>query len=527
MKELAVLHSASLAASNALDVDQLIEQVTDVIGNMLYSDNFGVLLFDADARVLKPHSSYRGTTQEILSKPFPVTERIAGKVAQTGRSLRVGNVTKEPLYFEVTAGVQSELCVPVISRGQVIGVINTESTKENAYSERDERLLITIANTLATATDKLRSFEEEQQRAAELEALYQASRSLALSLEPEIIGRNLITTMDELLGYEFASVHLLEDQNHCLVPLAISEKARDLENYENDRQSFIHENIQVGDGILGWVAEHAQPIRTGDVTQEKRYFAVLKNIRSELCVPLIARGKVIGVLNIESIHPNAYQERDENLLTALANSAAIAFENARLYKSELARREEAKSLRMATASLSTALDISALYEIIFNSMAKLIPYDSASIEIINQDCSEIVALRGHPDGQQHIGRTYSWDASQWGDWNDLWKDQHKPMILADVRLEPRFEKRKGSEYIRSWMGVPIVVEERLFGLINLDHRAQDFYTEEQAAMAQTFANQAGIAIEKAQLYQEALRTAERRAVLHRISQDIVRFRQRF
>ena len=97
--------------------------------------------------------------------------------------------------------------------------------------------------------------------------------------------------------------------------------------------------------------------RIGDVTQEKRYFAVLKNIRSELCVPLVARGKVIGVLNIESTVPNAYSERDENLLTALANSAAIALENARLYKSELARREQAETLRTATASLSTALEL--------------------------------------------------------------------------------------------------------------------------------------------------------------------------
>ena len=74
-------------------------------------------------------------------------------------------------------------------------------------------------------------FEEARQRATELEALYQASRSLALSLEPEIIGKNLIRTMDELLGYEFASVHWLDDPGEFLIHLAISPKAQDLENY--------------------------------------------------------------------------------------------------------------------------------------------------------------------------------------------------------------------------------------------------------------------------------------------------------
>ncbi len=525
VEELAVLHSASLAASNALHVDQLMEQVTTVIGDTLYPDNFGILLFDGATSTLRPHPSYRGTSRENLSKPLPATQGLTGKVRRTGKPVRTGDVTKEPSYFEVTDGVRSELCVPIISRDQVIGVINTESKKPDAYSERDERLLITIANTLATATDKLRLFEEARQRAIELEALYQASRSLALSLEPAIIGKNLITTMDELLGYEFASVHLLDDQSQGLDLIAISEKAQDSGNYEKDRQLLANEKVQLGAGIIGWVAQHGQLIRTGDVTQEKRYLPVLRNIRSELCVPLIARGKVIGALNIESPDSNAYTERDENLLTALANSAAIAFENAHLYKSELARREQAETLRAATAALSTALDLDSLYQIILDSVAKLIPYDRASIETMNNGCLKIVAERGLAAGFQRIGQEYIWDFHKWGEWNDLWKDEYKPMVLSDIQSDDRFIKNSNNESIHCWMGVPMVVGDKVFGLINLENQKPNFFTEENAAVAQTFANQAGIAIEKAQLYQDAVRAAERRAVLHRISQDITRFSQ--
>src|SRR5689334_25319283 len=109
-------------------------------------------------------------------------------VTRTGNPIRLGDVTRESAYFGVTDGVVSELCVPIISHGQVIGVINSESKKQDAFSERDERLLTTIAHTLATAADKLRSFDEAGQRATELEARYQASRSLAVSLEPRIVG---------------------------------------------------------------------------------------------------------------------------------------------------------------------------------------------------------------------------------------------------------------------------------------------------------------------------------------------------
>jgi PAS domain S-box-containing protein len=525
VEELAVLHSTSLAASNALQIDQLIEQVTNIIGDTLYPDNFGVLLFDGTTNTLKPHASYRGTSPESLSRTLSISEGISGKVAMTGMPIRVGDVTKESAYFEVTKGVQSELCVPIISRGQIIGVINTESKKQYAYSERDERILITIANTLATATEKLRSFEEARQRATELEALYQASRSLALSLEPEIIGKNLIATMDELLGYEFASVHLLDDQTQLLTPIAISEKARNPEKIESDKLYVLSEKRHLGDGIIGWVAQHGHPINAGDVTKEKRYFAVLKNIRSELCVPMIARGKVIGALNIESTQLDAYTKRDENLLTALANSAAIAFENARLYKSELARREQAETLRAATASLSTALELSNLYKIILDSVAKLVPYDRAFIQVMNQDCLETVAGQGLIVGDQSIGQKHPWNPSEWGEWNELWQNQDKPMIIADTQSEDWFLKHRDHLSLHSWMGVPMVVGAKVFGLLNLEHRERNFYTEEHAAVAQTFANQAGIAIEKAKLYQGALQAAERRAVLHRISQDIVRFSQ--
>jgi GAF domain-containing protein len=233
---------------------------------------------------------------------------------------------------------------------------------------------------------------------------------------------------------------------------------------------------------------------------------------------------VIGVLDIESTDLSAYSERDENLLTALANSAAIALENARLYKSELARREQAEALRTATASLSTVLEIQKLYGIILDSAAKLVRYDHATIEIVKQGCLETVAERGSSYGQ-HIEPKKPWNSKHWEDWQEIWKGQYRPLVLSDVQGEDDPSKKTDHRSIRSWMRVPLVAGEKVFGLINLESEQPNLFTEEYAGILQTFANQAGIAIEKAQLYQDALRAAERRAVLHRISQDIVRFTQ--
>ena len=521
LEEIAVLHSASVAASTARHVDELIEQITNVIGDSLYPDNFGVLLVDERTNMLKPHRSYRGTSRENLSTPLPLTQGITGKVAQTGAIVRVGSISDEPSYVEATDGVQSELCVPIVSHGRILGVINTESKRRDAYSERDERLLITIANTLATATEKLKSFGEARQRATELAALYRASRSLALSLEPEIIGKNLITTLDELLGYEFASVHLVDEENQILVPLAASQKAQEFKHYEKNRTSIVHENVRLGDRIVGWVGRHGQSIRTGDVSQDERYFAVFKNIKSELCVPLIARGRVIGTLNIESLEPDAYTERDENLLTALANSAAIAFENARLYKSEQKRRQEAETLRQAASVISSTLDPKGVVKEILVALKQVIPYDSATVFFHEEDKLRIVMVQGAANAESLVNRTFPAD----DEFFQIVLKTCRPVILQDAQLDPRFKNWGDSTHVHGWMAIPVIARGRVIGSMALDSYTPGAYNESLVETAMAFANQAAAGIENARLFEEQSRRARIIETLADIANEIATSRE--
>ena len=500
LKELAILHAVATASAESYSEDEIIERVTKITGQ-LYSEVCGILLLNEQGDTLTPHTSYMGADVSNWRQGYPITEGLAGKAVLLGKILRMGEVSKEAEYIEIASGIQSELCVPIRVNERVIGVLNVESRKANAFDDGDERLLNTIAGGLGTALEKLRLSKEEQQRARELSSLYQATKSLTQSLKPEVIAEKLIANMDEMLGYEFGSVYLLEEQSQLLVPLAISKKAQNLDIYEKDMEILRTEKRALGQGIIGWVAQHGQSIRSGDVNKEPRYFPVIKNIQSELCVPLIARGKTIGAINIETTKPQAYTDRDENLLTALASSAAIALENAQLYEAELKRREQAEMLRAATAGLTTSIEPDALNGIILDSLLTLVPYDSASIELLNEDYWEIVAGRGLPNEAALIGKRYK---TQPGTWGEL-ENKRQPIILPDVRLDERFVKFEGSEYIRSWMGVPMYTHGKLIGYLNLDSRIVNFYTAEQAAIAQTFGNQAATALENARLFQSEQR----------------------
>src|SRR5215207_8799300 len=500
LQELSVLHAAAIASAESYSEDEIIERVTKITAQ-LYTEVCGTILLNEKNDRLMPHPSCIGADFSNWRQGYPITEGLTGKAVMLGKTLRTGEVSKETEYIEVAPGIQSELCVPIRVNERIIGVLNVESKKANAFDEGDERFLNTIAGGLGTTLEKLRLSKDEQQRARQLNSLYQATKSLTESLKPEVIGEKLIANMDEMLGYEFGSVYLVEAESQMLVPLGISQKAQNLDIYEEDMGRLLTEKRTPGIGFLGWVAQHGQSIRSGEVSNDPRYLPVIKNIRSELCVPLIARGKIIGVVNIETTKPHAYTDADENLLAALASSAAIALENAQLYEAELKRREQAELLREATAALTTSIEPGVLYAIILESLSKLVPYDSASIELLDDGYWEIVAERGLPSEYSFVGKRYKTDAAKWGPADY----KHQPFIISDVRLDDRFLKFEGTEYIRSWMGVPMYTHGKMIGYLNLDSRVVNFFTAEHDAIAQTFGNQAATAFENARLFQSEQR----------------------
>lgn len=496
LKELTVLNAVTLAGAESTTENEIIERVVQ-LSTLIYNEMCGVLLLNEQGDTLTPHPSYHGANVSNWMDGVPITRGITGKSVNSGKSIRLGDITQDPAYLEIGAGIRSELCVPIQVNKRIIGIFNVESKKPNAFDGEDEQFLTTVAGSLGTSLERLRLFKEEKQRNKELNALYQSTKALTKSLKPNIIAENLLSILDNLLGYEFASIYLLDKQQDNLIPLAISPKAKNLDIYEKEMELLYTEQRSLEQGIIGWVAKHGKPILSGDVSKEERYLPVIKNIRSELCVPLLTRDGVMGAVNIETTQLNAYNKRDEDLLTALANSAAIALENAQLYEAADLRRKEAESLQEATASLSIHIEIAPLLNQILDSALKIIPYDSASIFLETKSGKEmeIVAVRGFPDVNKLIGKTVPKSAK----WHELVL-AHKALILADAQADPIFEKWKESEKIRGWMGVPMISQDQVIGFINLDSHSVNAFTDRDATLAQTFANSAAVAIQNAILF---------------------------
>ncbi|HAW51739.1 MAG TPA: hypothetical protein DCX54_05330, partial [Flavobacteriales bacterium] len=405
LKELTILNAVSLASTRAEDLDNLIEIITQIIGESLYPDNFGVLLLNDNGTNLIPHPSYRGISKGKFPKSLSLDQGISGQVAQSGKPIRIANVRTFKKYIEVTSQVRSELCVPINLAERTLGVINAESVKINAFSQDDEQLLTTIASTLATSTEKLRLLEEEKKRREKAEVLLEATTTLTTSLKLETLFDSILEILSKIVTYNSASIAMKQDEKLVIVAgrgfppgydvigkqLGYSEKWLLIDAM---RKAFIVSDVQFESKFEQWDGS--------------------EYIRGWMGVPMVVHEKLIGFINLDSLTPNAFTEQDGILAQTFANSAAVAIENARLFEAEQQGRKKAETLREATSALTTTLELETLYEIILDSVTKLVPFDSASIEILEHGTMEIVAGRWLKTNNICIGERYQFDASLWG-----------------------------------------------------------------------------------------------------------------
>ncbi|HEX8990933.1 MAG TPA: PAS domain S-box protein [Anaerolineales bacterium] len=352
---------------------------------------------------------------------------------------------------------------------------------------------VSIVGALTDITDRKRTDEDLQQRLAELTVLHAIATAASQGYTEHEVIKRTTQIVSGTLYPENCGVLLLNEAGTAL---------RADPSYWGPSSSTRNDELPLSEGLAGQVATTGQPVRVADVRDIPAYVEVMPGILSELCVPIRVNEKIIGVFNAESRNAGAFDEEDERLLTTIAGTLGNAIERLRLLASEQKQRMEAENLREATAALTTTVELDQLFEIILEALVKLVPYRSASIELIQDSRAQVVAGRGLPEDHVYIGRTWFANPSQWG---DGFRD---PIIVPDVRKDPRFEILPGTEYIRGWMGVPMISQDRLIGNLNLDSDVEGSYTESHAALVQIFANQAAIAIENSRGFQEERRRTQ-------------------
>jgi diguanylate cyclase (GGDEF)-like protein/PAS domain S-box-containing protein len=528
-EELAVLHAMAMAITEATDEGQLLERATQVIGENLHLDNFGILLLDDTSAALKIHSSYH-IHKELLESVnlVPLGQGIVGHVVETGIPENVADVSLCPYYLDLDSNTQSELAVPLMLGNRVIGAINAERKHLNAFSSADERLLITLAGQLATAISRMRTTEMERQRTNQLahsNALIEALGQVAARIgsAPDL------SSIFETLGQELQKLDFI-----CLVALFNKEKQIFEIRYTSlDKRIIRLFERMTGYGMgeysvpAGSLSEHIdiaiqpRPIILADPVGATADLlggmprAMISHLYQKMDMqedssvahfPLIVEDEVQGFLWLWG---ETLDVEDLPALSIFADQVAIAVENARLFEETQKRLREQTILREAGTIISSALDSNTTLMRLCEQLGRAINMTSTYInKIDDQSGFVIIAEYFSPEACKEekvsdVGVTYSVEQTGKRFVARMKAGQHVITHIDDRDIS-KFDSEHMQQFgAKSILYIPLLVKGQFTGFAELwESRRRREFSVDEINLCFLLAQQAANSIENARLFEE-------------------------
>ena len=323
------LLEVSRVTAETLDLDEQLAAIAAIVKNVVPYDLFAILLYNERERGLKIRYAI-GHREEIVKSLFvSLNEGIVGAAASGRQPVVVPDVHADPRYLNALDAVRSELAVPMMARGRVVGVLDVQSTRINAFTERESTMLRLIASRVAVSIDNARLYRRVEKQNRTSRTMTELSREFSSILDLDELLKRIAESVRVLINYDAFGIFLVD---------AASEVLRTRFSARYDERVEIG-NIPMGKGITGSAVETRKPVMVADTAADPRYIASHHGIRSELAVPLMVQDRVVGVLNVESEKINFFTEDHLRVLSMLAPQIASSVENARLYE-ELAQREQ-------------------------------------------------------------------------------------------------------------------------------------------------------------------------------------------
>jgi PAS domain S-box-containing protein len=521
--ELQIINSVQSGLASRLDFQGIIDLVGNKIQEIFDAQVVTIYRYDRDHELLicpfalergehfeqEPFELGRGLTSEVIRtrQPLVINEHLAERGAELGAQIVPG-----------TEAPQSYVGVPMIAGGEVIGVIDLQNLDhEDAFSESDVSLLMTLASSLSVALENARLFDETKrllketdQRAAELQIINSVQQGLASKLEVQAIYDLVGDKIRDVFDAQAVSITTYDWPKRMAHPRYGIEKGK----------RFTDEPYPISaGGISQRMRDTGQPVVINEnMVERMAEFGGVQIVpgteaaQSAVYVPLIASGEVRGGISLQNIdHENAFSESDIRLLTTLASSMSVALENVRLFdetrrlfEAERQRSAELQKISDVGQMLVGEMDLERIYEAMGDKLHGV--FDAQAVSIITYDreadlCTWRYLMekgeRLHPPSQPPGGFS-----------GYILKTRQPLMINEDVE---RLAAEYGSTVVageapKSWLGVPLLMGGEARGVISLENMDREHaFSEDDLRLLTTLSLNMSVSLENARLFDETKR----------------------
>ena len=518
-RELALLNRASQSLASTLDLDEVLAIVLGEVRRLLDVTACSVWLIDSDTDELVCLQAVTPQDEMVRGWRLAPGQGICGWVARHGESLIVPDVWADKRYFrgvdeQTELGLRAILTVPMLTKGGVIGVLQVLDTEVGRFNETDLELLDPLVASAAIAIENARLYEEARQRVAELEALQHTSLQLTSTLDLSAVLNTIVESALTLMAATDCHIYLYDEASDTFTfGTALWEDGRREAAVEAPRS----------DGFTATVARKGHAMVINDTARHPLYAtpeAQKRGIQAVAGFPLKRAGRVLGVFTIAFLTPHTFGENDLRVLGLLADQAASAIENARLYEEtakRLAQTEVLREMMLAAAStLNFDQVLNRTIEILERALGVeyldfMLPDENGEFMKSHPSILGFTPPEGgfcFPTDQCITGRAYR---------------TGQPVIVSDVREVTDYAV--ADEETVSEMAVPVRVGDEIVAVLNLESSKLDAFGDEELTFYTAVAGQLGVAMENARLYEQARRDAATKATLlrevnHRVKNNL-------
>ena len=380
------LNEIASVVSQSLDLEEILCSALDKVLQATNLQTGGIYLLNEESQELTI-SCQKGFSQEFIAEidHLQISEGFSGQVVDTGKPLVIKDISQDKRLSRSIAkdeGLTSLAVVPLNSKGKTLGTLFLVSRDIRDFDDDEVELLISAGQQIGVAVENASLFQAQQRRAEQFRVIAEVGRQITSIMDIDLVLNQVVHLIQETFGYDHVAIATIEG-DYAVYRVGSGRL------WENPEFDFNPSHLKIGgEGVTGRVAATGKMVYLPDVREDPGYVEMKgSGTRSELTVPVKVKGKVIGVLDAQSDRINAFDDSDQVVLQSLADQAAVAIENAQLYKQaqKLAVVEERNRLARELHDSVTQ----ALYGITLHAEAAFRQMTANQVDLVNDQLLEL------------------------------------------------------------------------------------------------------------------------------------------